>query len=54
MSIFLYKFPLRIQLHQVDRGIPNMSRPLVDNDFKAYKGAQTDIDFLVKIMIGNQ
>ncbi len=48
MSVFLYRFPLRVQLHLQDRGVANMSRPFVDNDFKVYKGAQTDIDFYVR------
>lgn len=48
MSIALYRFPLVVHLHWKDQGVPNMSRPLVDSDFKVYKGAQTDIDFVVR------
>lgn len=46
--INLYKFPLVIHLQQTDRGIRNENMPYADSDFKAHKGVQTDIDFVVR------
>lgn len=44
----LYRFPLRVHIHKTNRGVRNENMPFNDYDFKAYKGAQTDIDFIVR------
>lgn len=47
-TIKLYRIPVRIELAQVNHGVRNNNLPLSDSDFKAYKGADTDIEFSIR------
>ncbi len=46
--ITLYNNPIRIDLTQSDKGVRNENMPLTRSDFHAYKGATTEIEFLVR------
>lgn len=46
--ISLFRFPVVVHIHKTNGGIRNENMPFNDSDFRAYKGAQTDIDFIVR------
>lgn len=47
-TIKLYKDPVKVQLVQLGGGIRNNNLPLDDNDFRAFKGVTSDVEFSVR------
>ena len=47
-TIKLYQDPVRIWLTQIGNGVRNNNLPLDDNDFKAFKGVTSSVEFSVR------